>query len=625
MKSTLAVLALCLVADSLLQAQFKTDGVITGANTPKHTVFLTFDDGPGEPGPDGLTQMQKVAQYLYGPIAIPQAADSSNTGSSIVLKSIRATFATVTCHFAGQEKADLHSSLCAGYGDVPDSVARQLTQLGHDLINHSVNHIPLSTIQDPAKIVYEVGRAQAELDKVQDNSPRLFRAPGLSFDARVAGVLNADAYTGKLIGPIDADVGADFVVDGVTLGGDWDCYAKKVPVNTCGDLYVQAIRAATHGVVVMLHVRTEAMTGRDGDPYALNLAKYIVRHLGPKYDYLPLDAIPGVLGNTRAAVQHVSDEFGSTDGQGDVVAGAILGKGKPAGVCKARVGVIYCKTPDGNGKLAPSTPWLLIRDSSWITQHGSKFWLADVNGDGRADVIFPSSGTLSVAYNNGRNAFYDPVPYFSGPLPDPRFIRFGRLNRDLLADMVVWAPGQTEPQIYINNGVRFLNPALDLTDRAPALPRLQAQLATVRLIDLNKDGLDDLVILSGSQVQCAINTGGVLGDPQPCSTAGGQFANTQGSAQFSDTFATAHINGPVLIAGVPTGLTFAPVVQQPVRISDRYRYLCNECFTNSTDKNWKPDLKASQIVWGDFGGSGNDSPLLVRKTGLFLGLTQIVP
>jgi hypothetical protein len=234
-------------------------------------------------------------------------------------------------------------------------------------------------------------------------------------------------------------------------------------------------------------------------------------------------------------------------------------------------------------------------------------------------LVFPASGILWVSYNNGRNGFYDPLAYYRGAFPDPRFIHFAAMNRDLLTDIVMWAPGQTRPRIYLNTGVGFADPSPD----APGPTRLASEMETLHAIDLNGDGLDDLVMLNGSGVECAINTAAGLASFSPCSTQGGQFSDAQGWANYANTFATAHINGPVLTGGLPTGVIFAPVLRDPVRISDRYRFLCNQCFTNAADKTWKPELRASQIVWGDFAGTGIDSPLFVRADGLYLGLTQL--
>ncbi len=484
-------------------------------------------------------------------------------------------------------------------------MATGLVGLGHDLINHSVNHIPLTTIQDPSKILYEVGRAQRELDKLQGNSPRLFRGPGLSFDDRVAAILNADPYTGKLIGPIDADVGADFYT-GTWMGGDWDCIAKGLTVKVCGDLYVAAIRSATHGVIVLLHVRTELMSGRNGNAFPINLIRYIVTELGPGYDYLPLDAIPGVLGTTATtATQRASMSFSPNDGEGEVVAGSIAGRGKPGGVCKSRTGTIYCMLGDGKGGLLTANPWLVISDQTWFANYGSKFWFADVNGDGFPDLIFPGSNGLWVASNTGRGAFNVPVQYYSGPVPDTRFIRFGKINGDQIVDMVVWTPDLATPEVYLNNGVRFQAPAIKFSGRG--MPPPEQQLLTYQLHDLNGDGRDDLVIKGPRGVWCALSAGPGFGPLKACSTAGGQFADSQGwsNPDFSTTFGVANINGPVLVGGLPTGVIFAPALADPahpglITISDRYRYLCNACFTNNPDLDLEPEPARRPDCLGGF-------------------------
>lgn len=607
-----------LLSAAVTPAQFLTDGVIRGANTPKRSVFLTFDDGPDEVGPDGLTQMEKVATFLQGPVGLAAGGDRIAV-SQRVLKSIRASFALVTCHFVGQDKADPNSSMCSGYGDLPESVAANVLAAGQDIFNHSVNHIPLTAIQDPSKILYEVGHAQTEIDKLRGNSPRVFRAPGLAFDGSVAAVLNADPFAGQIVGPIDADVGGAFDVNGIWIGGDWDCFALNLGVPFCGDLYVRAIRQAENGVVVLLHVRTELMSGRDGNPFALDLAQYIVEHLGPEYEYLPLDAIPGVRGDLMTSpVTQVSTEFGASDGQGQVVTGALGGPWKPPGVCKARDSAVMCKTGDGKGGFSAASAWLTIGDPSWTETYGSAFWLVDVNGNGFANLVYPASGHLWVALNNEQGGFYPPFEYFNGPLPDPQDIHFGRVTGSQMEDMVVWTPDLAAPALYLNNGVRFVAPAAATATGAAD----GVDVTTAQLIDIDGDGKDDLVVRGRTQVECALSVGMGFAPLQPCSAVGGPFAQATGwwNEEYAATFGVAHINGPVVVNGVPTGVIFAPFTKGAV--SNRSRYLCNDCFTNAAEKDWKPELRASQIVWADFTCSGLDSPLFVRSDGLYLGLTQ---
>jgi peptidoglycan/xylan/chitin deacetylase (PgdA/CDA1 family) len=624
-----ALLSVCLVAASPVWAQFQSTGVITAAGTPKRSVFLTFDDGPDERGPDGLTQIEKVATYLQGPVTVTGTNERSMNPAGIE-KSIRASFAIVACHFIGQDKAASNSSMCTGYGDIPESVAANVLAAGHDIFNHSQNHLPLTGISTPAQILYEVGHAQIEIDKLRGNSPRLFRAPGLAWSLSVASVLNGDPSTDTIQGPVDADVGAAFQVNlspgGLTpgaltwIGGDWDCFALKLGVPFCGELYVNAIHQATAGVVVLLHVRTEWMDGSDGNPFILNLTKYIVEHLGAEYEYLPLDAIPKVRGDLMTApAAKVSAEFGPGDGQGMVAAGAISGTGKSAGICKARNSAVVCKTGDGLGGFAAATPWLTVNDPTWFVNYGSALWLADINGDGMADLIYPASGMLWVGFNNGQGAFSAPVAFFAGALPDPQYIKFGKVSGDGRADMVVWTPGMAAPAVYWNNGVRFAAPTATGTGTALA----GAQPQTMQLIDINGDGREDLVVRGSTQVGCALSTGQGFGALTPCSIAGGPFAQSEEwwNAAYGQTFAVAHIDGPVVVDGQPTGLIFAPFSNATV--SHRYRYLCNDCFTNSPDADWRPERQASQIVWADLTGKGVDSPLFVRADGLYLGLTPI--
>ena len=613
-----ALVGLCLFASLPAWAQFQATGVVTAAGTPKRSVFLTFDDGPDERGPDGLTQIEKIATYLQGPVTV--SGTGPRTMSSVgIQKSIRASFAMVACHFIGQDKAAPNSSMCSGYGDVPESVAANVLAAGHDIFNHSQNHLPLTGIHTPAQLIYEVGHAQIEIDKLRGNSPRLFRAPGLAWSAGVAAALNGDPSTTTIQGPVDADVGAAFQMNGTWIGGDWDCFALNLSVPFCGGLYVKAIRQASSGVVVLLHVRTEGMNGRDGNAFALNMAKYIVEHLGPEYEYLPLDAIPGVRGDLMTApAAKVSVEFAPGDGQGAVLAaGAISGPGKSAGICKARNSAVVCTTGDGRGGFSLATPWLTVNDSTWFVNYGSALWLADINGDGMADLIYPASGMLWVAFNNGQGSFSTPVAYFAGTIPDPQYIHFGKVSGDGRADMVVWAPGQAAPSVYWNSGVRFVAP---IGAGPAALASVQRR--TVQLIDIDGDGREDLVVRGASQVQCARSLGQGFGALQPCSIAGEPFAQKQEwwNATYGQSFAVAHIHGPVVVGGVPTGLIFAPF--SSAAVSNRYRYLCNDCFTNSPDPDWKPELQASQIVWADFTGNGIDSPLLIRADGLYLGLTQ---
>ena len=299
-----------------------------------------------------------------------------------------------------------------------------------------------------------------------------------------------------------------------------------------------------------------------------------------------------------------------------MAAGAISGPGKSAGICKARNSAVVCKTGDGQGGFSACDAVAHRQRSHLVcglrlgAVAGRHQWrrnggpdlsrVGDVVGrvQQRAGRVLGSGGLLR--RGDSGSAIH---PLRKSERGWPR----GHGGVDA---------GQAAPAVYWNNGVRFAAAVA----AGPASAR-RCQRRTMQLIDINGDGREDLVVRGASQVECALSPGQGFGALQPCSIAGGPFAQRQEwwNMSYGQTFAVAHINGPVVVGGVPTGLIFAPFSNAAV--GNRFRYLCNDCFTNSPDPNWKPELQASQIVWADFTGNGIDSPLLIRADGLYLGLT----
>lgn len=598
--------------------QFRIDGsVINAANTSKHHVFLTYDDGSGEPGPDGSIQMDEIGAYLSQ-------------------QRIRATYALVACHFIGQDKAVIGSSMCYGYGDIPTSAADKLISWGHDIVNHSQNHLPLTGLTDPAQIIYEVGNAQIFIDANRDNSPRLFRGPGLAFNGSVGMILNGNASTATIQGPLDVDVGGDLYNPdtGNYMGGDWDCIAQGISVQVCGGLYIKAIKAATHGVVILLHVRTEGMTGADGNNFPLLMTKYLVEHLGPEYTYQVLDAIPGVHGDLTASFQNASSEFGTNDGVGGIVVGALDGPNKPSSVCKLRLSAMWCIGGDGNGGLLPTLATLRT------TINASRFWLADINNDGYDDVVFQDSNNqVRVAFNDDQGGFHDPVLYSAGPLPPMSVVRFGTIWGGPLKDMAILAPGGNGVAAYHNIGVRF--DATPIVYPPPALlPPIALATGTEHglkqipfafdLFDMDGDGWADLVMRQSGEIVCALNNGSAgFGKPFECAAFNRSFADGFGTATATqaDSFAITTINGAPALTGAlsGTGLVFAAFVpgtsggtagtDAAAAFSIRYRYLCNGDCVGS----------AAQIAWGKFGPAKTISPIFISEKGLSVGVIAKSP
>lgn len=258
---------------------------IRGEGLPPQTIVWTVDDGPDELGPDGDNQMLKVARYL-GQQGIP------------------ATFFVTGYPFANQPPVDHRSLIGQGVvGTFSQEILREIVALGHghSVGNHSQDHLVLPELV-PGEVWYQFMQRQWSLDELQSNGFHPFRTPGLWWNEYVYNVLKAHPYLAKMTGPIDQDVGGQgwLEIEGksVWIGGDWDCYRRGIEPEVCGELYVQAIRQIhDHGAILLMHVRTEDMNGKDGSrDFPLRLAAYIVSQLGREYHYLPLEALTGTRG-----------------------------------------------------------------------------------------------------------------------------------------------------------------------------------------------------------------------------------------------------------------------------------------------------------------------------------------
>ena len=92
-------------------------------------------------------------------------------------------------------------------------------------------------------------------------------------------------------------------------------------------------------------------------------------------------------------------------------------------------------------QLEPSSSWRDIADPDWTTKYASKFWLVDLNGDGRDDLVIPGKTGLSVGYSNGTRGFSRLEPLIAATNLDYRALRFADVNKDGLPDLVAWIQG----------------------------------------------------------------------------------------------------------------------------------------------------------------------------------------
>ncbi len=624
----------CVLAFSAAASAQLSDQPIYASSSDTHSglIFLTHDDMMEEPTLFGGLYTTKQI------IALLESYGFSDT------------FFMVGCHIYRQPLSLPHSSMCGqGLGDVPISVAQAVADSGFLVGNHTFSHLGFSQLQ-PQDLVNDVRMNQVLIDSLgQKLGLKLLRCPGL--DCQNATLLNAQHDLSKLRGPIDADVGAGFSPDSIMPvppgiqdtggeGGDWWFYLNNLPPEMAGYYYVRDIAnfGSQHGVIVLLHTRTEAMTGSDGSRgfFPVTLLQYIIDKVPAGFTFAPLDGIPGLLGNIRTTHPAlVSREFGSNDGQGRVVAGHITGGAKQE-ICKARSGSVRClpwqqtmaskgtpdaKTPDL--ELGPSSSWRDITDPEWSTKYGSRFWLVDLNGDGRDDLVTPSNSGLQVGYSNGLDGFSALAPLLPANNLDYRAVRFADVNQDGLPDVVAWIQGTV--YVYLNNGHGFNAPLTASTD-FPLSAGFGDDLyiSTMQVMDVNGDGCGDLTMRGPADVFVALSD--CHGKFLPAQSWTRKFSDRQNFALSSQnlTFSAARIAGKV---GLAAGLFTGGIVFQESDPSNsrfgQYRYIMdNRGF--SGDPGFHVDAYASDIVFTDLYGDGNTVPVQVRPNGLHVSRIRLI-
>jgi peptidoglycan/xylan/chitin deacetylase (PgdA/CDA1 family) len=594
-------------------AQFRTDNQqYTGADLPPRHLVVTLDDGvSGTITSTGFNQTQQLGALL------------ANMG-------IVATFFQVGCHFevSSVNGSDPLSSACMN-GDVhPVSIDRELLGRGHIIGNHTWYHVPLTTIKsDPSRVLRHVRLAQQMLDPFQPDGLKLFRAPGLAFDSTVAAILNGDANLGKLVGPIGMDVDATAALNGLQFNGDAGWYAAGMSPEDCADVYFAQIQqqCTAQGCILLIHDRTEVEITTD---WALRVTKRLFERLGPAFTSVPTDATPGILGNTRlGSVNLLTAEFGTGDGIGPAVMGDVTGS-KKAAACKVRRDMqIWCALPAISGGTTPTldlaSPWLAIADPEWAAS-GSRFWLADIDGDGSDDLVYATSSGIWTAISNRRSGFGEPrlvsadfsaangwdIQSLQDGLRFGNFYARGPGAKDLLV------AGPRGILVARNFSRNFAAP--ELWSSYAAAP---ADLKTLQTRDLNGDGFDDVVVrdLAHSQVLVLTTHNGGLGGialnaPEAWMSFAGQTNSTAwNNPNHGETIRTARFGKKVMLtAGSTTGIIYSAV--DSGKFSPGWRHLCNTCYTTLTD--WRPERQAAAIAWADLDGSGSEWIVFTRDSGL---------
>lgn len=223
------------------------------------------------------------------------------------------------------------------------------------------------------------------------------------------------------------------------------------------------------------------------------------------------------------AARRIESDGTATD---PVVRGDFNGDGLPDIVTVIRVGspaLTYLGVVLNGASLGFSAP--ILTQVSYTT--GDFILVADVNNDGKDDVILVHPSSMDVFVSIGDGTFAAPQTVSTG-IKSPVAAAFGDVNQDRILDVVI-VDGQSSQAAYLlGNGQGAFGP--------PQMTSFPAQVSVGVLADLDADGNLDLV--TNSTLYPGDGKGGFL--------AGIPFQSNDGQnagATLSDSVAVGDLNG----------------------------------------------------------------------------------
>ncbi|MFY0525298.1 M28 family peptidase [Archangium gephyra] len=264
------------------------------------------------------------------------------------------------------------------------------------------------------------------------------------------------------------------------------------------------------------------------------------------------------------------------------------------------VGQIEVALSTGSGFL-PSTPW-----TAW--NKDASYTLADVNGDGRADLIgrLPGSSEIHVALSTGSG--FVPSVAWTYWRPDAEF-KLADVNNDRRADLVGRVPGSTALHAALSTGTSF-NPSTVWVTWPSA--------ADFQLADVNADGRADVVGRAAGTIpiQVALSTGSGFFSPRSWTVWSAQaeyqlgdvtgdggadlVARTPGDIQVARSTGLAfETSAPWAVDSVPVA-SYVSAVSGPLLQSHIEAICANGRRMPETDANWRSLNAAANYVADQF-------------------------
>ncbi len=477
-----------------------------GRAFPDGVLALTWDDGPD-------VHTRALAEYLQH-------------------EHISATFFVVGEWVKGVSSDPGFGTHVYESGHAKMPLLAEVVALGHRIGNHTLHHTLLGRA-NPQAVDRELGDNQRGIDPYVHDELRLFRVPGGDWNGSASRAVDGDAYLSQLVGPIRWDVDAKDWYGSVWCDSSHpsrECEHAggryRVRPDVMAQRYEAAIESAGRGIVLM-HDRV----GDVGSDYALEMAHLLVPRLVARGYVFAAPVLAFSQSRTRWSVATCDGlRLGDVDGDGRadacvrdhdrVTCGTSVSHRDDTGLehvafdsahdelllpSRARAPFELADVSgDGRADVCVRTATGIECAIATATGFGSfERWtrdsfddarFADIDGDGRADVCGITAAGIACARSTG-TVFEPAHAWFASPTRISAIV-LGDVNGDGRADVCIAQSGGVD--CALSTKASFARASRWSTE-APS--------GSIELGDLNGDGRADLCVRTKDGVSCALSRG----------------------------------------------------------------------------------------------------------------------